>query len=359
MCDGPHLIRDCPKKKTFYAMVLQEEEDEAQISSMRFLNSISKDEIKSSKKEENKGGSLMFVEVKVNARNTKALVDSGATHSFIAEEEARKLGIHYTKELGRLKVVNSPSNPILGVSRGIPMKIVEWKGTIDLIVVPMDDYRMVLGMDFLDMVCPSSFERDNTLRITKGSTIHIIPLERRKTKARSLSTMKMCYDQSNIIKKNMKPKREVRISEACLKEQGSISHMKSYSRFYEAERRNRIQSTSRNKSMPYSKRFFGENEKTRSSPVTTSRHMYRRLDEDVKGLSGGGCHGPSFWKIPRSSRELRNDQVYSRSLRRDQECSTRPWKMLEYCRCPWNKGERSGIIKRTLDEARTTRKTLE
>ena len=141
----------------------------------------------------------------------------------------------------------------------------------------------------------------------------------------------------------MKPKGEVRISEARLKEQGSISDVTSYSRFYEAERRNRIQSTSRNKSMPYSKRYFGENEKTRSSPVTTSRHMYRRLDEDVKGLSGGGCHGPSFWKIPRTSRELWNDQVYSRNLRRDQECSTRPWKVLEYYRCPWNKGERSGI----------------
>lgn len=160
----------------------------------------------------------MFVEVKVNARNTKVLVDSGATHSFIAEEEASKLGIHYTKELGRLKVVNSPSNLILGVSCGIPMKIAEWEGAIDLIVVPMDDYRMVLGMDFLDMVCPCSFERYYTLRITKGSIIHIIPLERRKTKARSLSTMKMCYEQRNIIKNNMKPKGEVRISEARLKE---------------------------------------------------------------------------------------------------------------------------------------------
>ena len=33
LCDGPHLIRDCPKKKTFYAMVLQEEK-EAHMSSM-------------------------------------------------------------------------------------------------------------------------------------------------------------------------------------------------------------------------------------------------------------------------------------------------------------------------------------
>ena len=135
--------------------------------------------------------------------------------------------------------------------------------------------------------------------------------------------------------------------------------MKIYSRIYEAERRSMIQGTLRNKSTPYSKKYFGEKEKTQSSSMTKPIHMYRRLDEDVKGLSGGGCHGPSFWKILQSSRELRNNQVYSRSLRRDQECSTRPWKMLEYCRCPWNKGERSGIIKRTLDEARTTRKTLE
>ena len=85
----------------------------------------------------------MFVEAKVNARNTKALVDFRATQSFITEEEAKKLGIHFRKGSGRLMVVNSPSSPILGVSRGIPMKITEWEGTIDLIVVPMNEYHMV------------------------------------------------------------------------------------------------------------------------------------------------------------------------------------------------------------------------
>ena len=137
-----------------------------------------------------------------------------------------------------MKVVNSPSNLILRVSRGIPMKITEWEGTIDLIVVPMNDYRMVLRIDFLDMVCPWSFERDNTMRITKGSIIHIIPLERSKTKTQTLSTMKfnkgperegrmlMCYNKSNRIKKNMKPKREIRVNKAHLKEHGSISHLK-------------------------------------------------------------------------------------------------------------------------------------
>ena len=148
------------------------------------------------------------------------------------------------------------------------------------------------------------------MRITKGSTIHIIPLERSKTKARTLSTMKfqkgpkrkgsmhMCYCQSYMIKRNMKPKREIQVNKAYMKEQGSIPPLKIYSRIYEAERRSMIQGTLRNKSTPYSKKYFGEKEKTQSSSVTKPRHMYRRLDEDVKGLSGGGCHGPSFWKIP-------------------------------------------------------------
>lgn len=47
----------------------------------------------------------MFVEAKVNGRNIKALVDHGATYSFVVEEEAKKLGIHYTKELKWLKIV--------------------------------------------------------------------------------------------------------------------------------------------------------------------------------------------------------------------------------------------------------------
>ncbi|KAL4571526.1 hypothetical protein LXL04_018286 [Taraxacum kok-saghyz] len=73
-------------------MVLQEEEEGAHMSSMRLQNTTSKDV------HETKGGSLMYVEAKLNGRSTEALVDSGATHSLVAEEEAKKLGIHYVKE---------------------------------------------------------------------------------------------------------------------------------------------------------------------------------------------------------------------------------------------------------------------
>ena len=59
----------------------------------------------------------------MNGRNTKVLVDLGTTHSFVAEEETKQPGNHYTNEPRWLKFGNSPSNPIQGVSHGLPMKI--------------------------------------------------------------------------------------------------------------------------------------------------------------------------------------------------------------------------------------------
>ncbi|KAL4590921.1 hypothetical protein LXL04_003868 [Taraxacum kok-saghyz] len=283
LCDGPHLIRECPKRKVFSSMVLAEEEGEgAHMSSMRLLNTLLKGGTK--KTHETKGGSLMFVEAKVCGRNTKTLVDSGATHSFMAEDEARKLGIHYVKEKGWLKVVNSPYHPILGVSRGLPMKIADWEGTIDVIIVPMDDYRMVLGMDFLNEVRPWTIERDNTMRITKGSTICIVPLERSRTKSRILSTLK--YEEGH--KTGARP-RSVQGRNADLTKEGSPPKSNIGRDFPEATRRKYAKGKTKLKS-----------DGGHIAPRRTCAS--RNLDEDVKGLSGGGCHGRKFQTVPRHSR---------------------------------------------------------
>ena len=39
-----------------------------------------------------------------------------------------------------------------GVARDVRVKIGEWEGTVDLSVVPMDDFDLVLGLEFLDKV---------------------------------------------------------------------------------------------------------------------------------------------------------------------------------------------------------------
>ncbi|RVX18884.1 hypothetical protein CK203_006867 [Vitis vinifera] len=86
------------------------------------------------------------------AMATKALVDTGATHNFVSEDEARRLELQASKEGGWLKAVNSAAKPSHGVARGVTMHIGSWEGRVDFTVAPMDDFKMVLGMDFLQKV---------------------------------------------------------------------------------------------------------------------------------------------------------------------------------------------------------------
>ncbi|KAL6322424.1 hypothetical protein AAG906_008079 [Vitis piasezkii] len=48
--------------------------------------------------------------------------------------------------------VNSAAKPSHGVARGVTMHIGSWEGRVDFTVAPMDDFKMVLGMDFLQKV---------------------------------------------------------------------------------------------------------------------------------------------------------------------------------------------------------------
>ena len=65
----------------------------------------------------------MYVEAIVNGKATKALVDTGATHNFVSEDEARRLELQASKEGGWLKAVNSAAKPSQGVARGVTMHI--------------------------------------------------------------------------------------------------------------------------------------------------------------------------------------------------------------------------------------------
>ncbi|ERM94691.1 hypothetical protein AMTR_s00011p00232490 [Amborella trichopoda] len=48
-----------------------------------------------------------------------------------------------------MKAVNSEAKPVLGVAKAVELKLGGWSGTVNLSAVPMDDFRVILGMDFL------------------------------------------------------------------------------------------------------------------------------------------------------------------------------------------------------------------
>ena len=126
----------------------EQEGDDAHMGSMQLLNAL---KVKQAREQPQSKG-LMYVEAKPNGMSTKAMIDIGAIHNFVSEEEARRLKLQTSKEAGWLKAVNSAAKPSQGVARGVTMKIGPWEGKVNFTVAPMDDFKIVLGMDFLRQV---------------------------------------------------------------------------------------------------------------------------------------------------------------------------------------------------------------
>ena len=76
-------------------------------------------------------------------------MDSGATHNFVATKEATRLGLKLEEDTSRIKAVNSKAQKIQGVAKTVPMQIGDWKGMCSLFCVPLDDFDLILGVDFL------------------------------------------------------------------------------------------------------------------------------------------------------------------------------------------------------------------
>lgn len=58
----------------------------------------------------------MYVSVLINSQSVRALLDTGATHNFIFEDEAKLLGLKENKYRGTIKVINSPARSFAGTA---------------------------------------------------------------------------------------------------------------------------------------------------------------------------------------------------------------------------------------------------
>ncbi|GJW66461.1 putative retrotransposon gag domain, aspartic peptidase domain protein [Tanacetum coccineum] len=133
--------RDCPKKSSLNGLSAhgdEEASDGGSMGSIRILNAINA----KTKVPKVVGKGLQYMEATINGVKVCALVDSGATYNFVADDEAKWLGINAMKGSGKIKAVNSLAKAIHGVAKDVRAKIGEWEGTIDLLVVPMDDFKV-------------------------------------------------------------------------------------------------------------------------------------------------------------------------------------------------------------------------
>ena len=137
------------------------------MGALKFLSALQK---KTWEQRESIEKGLMYVEAWVNhklAKNTT--VDSGATHNFMTETEVNRLNIKWHRDSGKMKVVNSVALPIIGIVRKTTLKLGTWSSLVDFVIVKMDDFDVVLGMEFLleHKVIPIPLE--NCLVITRST----------------------------------------------------------------------------------------------------------------------------------------------------------------------------------------------
>ncbi|CAN6473311.1 unnamed protein product [Victoria cruziana] len=137
---------------------------------------------------------LMHLNILVNGRSTTAMVDTGATHNFVSVEEAKRLGLTLEKGELRIKAVNSEAKPICGVARDVAVKIENWSGKANFSVAPIDDYKMILGMDLMCMAKMVPMPHLRTIASLDEKAPYMIPaqsVKRDKGKSLVLSAIQL------------------------------------------------------------------------------------------------------------------------------------------------------------------------
>ncbi|CAL8996076.1 unnamed protein product [Prunus brigantina] len=133
---------------------------------------------------------VMFVDAMVNGKTTHYLVDTGALHNFMSMQEVKRLGCRVSKEAGSMKTVNSTAKPIDGVARGVELHIATWNGVVDFSVISMDDYDVMLGMEFMDKVKAFPIPFYNSMCIAQGGAMScMVLMVRQQGESKPLSAM--------------------------------------------------------------------------------------------------------------------------------------------------------------------------
>lgn len=109
--------------------------------------------------------------------------------SYISEEEAKYLGLKATRERDTMKVVNSPAKPIASTTQSMHVLIGMWSKKLHFFIMPMDDFRMVLGMKFFNQVYAFLLQATNSFSIFEMSKECMVSAKRTNPDERTLLTI--------------------------------------------------------------------------------------------------------------------------------------------------------------------------
>ncbi|PHT69504.1 hypothetical protein T459_24608 [Capsicum annuum] len=92
---------------------------------------------------------LIKIEIKVDGNRMIEMVDTVATHTFVDAKVAAKYGLKLKKSPSFVQMMNSKEQAIIGMTYDVHMLIGSCTGKHNLMAIPLGDYEVILGIDFL------------------------------------------------------------------------------------------------------------------------------------------------------------------------------------------------------------------
>lgn len=89
-----------------------------------------------------------YVDITINKRLARAMVDTGAEVNIMTKTAATRLGLHYSPSNTQLRTVNAPPTPVSGVAHGVSIMLGEWQGKTNITVAPLDLFDIIIGQEF-------------------------------------------------------------------------------------------------------------------------------------------------------------------------------------------------------------------
>ncbi|KAK3020636.1 hypothetical protein RJ639_047857 [Escallonia herrerae] len=231
LCQGPHVIANCPQRQMMNAFFdnigqvqrgeqsgsrprhpptdeqtdTQDYEEEDAVGAFpQWCNAVTTQvgnpkksstgeepkDMPPKKKGEVPGKGLMYVDIKVNGKAIRAMVDTGATHNYISSTEVERLGLTLEKGCGRVKAINSAAQPVAGIARSVLIKIGPYEGRTNFSVVIMDDFKLIIGLEFLRDTKTTVMPCTNSL-VMLGNKPCVIPTISSRAGERSISALQL------------------------------------------------------------------------------------------------------------------------------------------------------------------------
>ena len=142
---------------------------ETRLNPIRMVNTIQKS---------NSISELMYMVVQVNGIGVKALVDTGATHTCVASSVAASLGLTIEAYDSVVTSLNGKDHWVEGIIRSCPMEMGYWVGCCDLVVMHLQDFEMIMRINFLTQTEVSIMPYLRTLTfMEKGTSCTLMVVE--------------------------------------------------------------------------------------------------------------------------------------------------------------------------------------